>query len=277
MAGPKPFTVYGAFFPVGALCAVVMLLGSPTANAQRRVTVMSAPMQSRQVVRIVPAPQPTHVVTGAPPAHPVNRRRANAQETNRNPFDRRGGRNLVCSNNAGLSVQQLLDPVPSYGFNYQHLNAVDTDLAVKATIDPATEIALSQARRFNCGNAGTGGYILWGGGYGAPEEIEEEPQESGPAAPPQIIVVQVPAAAESASKPAEVQAEEPPPLPDEGQFVLVKRDGTQLQATAFTRSDNTIVYITSDGLRRTVLISDLDTDATVRVNGERGMQVQLSL
>lgn len=273
MADPKPFTVYGAFFPIAGLCAVV-LLASPAANAQRRVSVMSAPVQTRQVVRTAPTPQPTHVVSGAPPMHPVNRRRANALETNRNSFDRRGDRNSVCANSAGLSVQQLLQPVPPFGFNYQYLNAIDTDLAVKAAIDPATQLALSQARRLNCGTVGTGGYVLWGGGYAQPEEMEEEPQDSGPAPAPQVIVVQVPAAAESASKPA-AQAEEPPPVPDEGQFVLIKRDGTQLQAAAFTRSDNTVIYITPDGLRRTVLISDLDTDATVRVNGERGMQLQL--
>ncbi len=37
-----------------------------------------------------------------------------------------------------------------------------------------------------------------------------------------------------------------------------------------------IVYITADGTRRTIAVTDLDSDATVRVNQERGTTLQLS-
>jgi hypothetical protein len=172
--------------------------------------------------------------------------------------------------------------VPPYGFNYQYLNAIDSDLAEKAAIDPATQIALAQARRLNCGAVG-GGYLLYGGGgYVVPEQTEEqsEGEQTGeePAAQPQVIVVQVPVAAQAAAtKPVAAAEEEPPALPDLPAFVLVMRDGTQVKATAFTRSANAIVYITPEGERRTALLSDVDTDATVRLNGERGAQLQLSL
>jgi hypothetical protein len=209
--------------------------------------------------------------------HPVNRGHAQVHTASRNSFNRRGNGNLACANSSGLSLQQLLDPVPPFGFNYQYLNAVNGDLAIKAAIDPATELALRQAGRLNCGSVGTGGYVLWGGGgYGVPEETEEGPEDSGASPQPQVIVVQVPAAAQSAARPSAAVQEEAP-LPDGGQFVLVMRDGTQLQAAAFTRSSDTIVYITPDGMRRTILISALDTDATVRLNSERGVQLQLSL
>lgn len=184
----------------------------------------------------------------------------------------------MCAN--GESVQQLLDPVPPYGFNYQYLNAIDSDLAEKAAIDPATQIALAQARRLNCGAVGTGGYLLYGGGgYVEPEQTEDEPAAE-PDSRPQVIVVQVPVAAQGAAAEEQTSAaaqEAEPALPDVPAFVLVMRDGTQVKATAFTQSGNSIVYITQEGDRRTALLSNLDTEATVRLNGERGAQLQLSL
>jgi hypothetical protein len=38
-----------------------------------------------------------------------------------------------------------------------------------------------------------------------------------------------------------------------------------------------IVYITADGSRRTIAAADLDSDATVRINEERGTPLQLPL
>ena len=67
------------------------------------------------------------------------------------------------------------------------------------------------------------------------------------------------------------------PLPDEGQFTLVLRDGTTIQAVAFTHSNGKIIYISTDGLRLTFADSLLDQDATVRLNLERGTALQLPL
>jgi hypothetical protein len=67
------------------------------------------------------------------------------------------------------------------------------------------------------------------------------------------------------------------PLPDEGQFTLVLRDGTTIQAVAFTHSNGKIIYVTTDGLRLTFADSLLDQDATVRLNLERGTALQLPL
>ncbi|HKV47539.1 MAG TPA: hypothetical protein VJN69_05565 [Candidatus Acidoferrales bacterium] len=183
----------------------------------------------------------------------------------------------------GTSAQQLLSPVPPYGFNYEYLNAINKDLNVKAAIDPATQLALREAARFGCTGIAGSGYILWDGASYAPaEQREAQPQESVSASQPQIIVVQVPAAAQQVelartsaeSRPLEEQA---PPLPDIGQFTLVMRDGTQLKAAAFTRSNDQIIYITPDGMRHTIAVTDLDADATLRLNSERGSQLQLSL
>jgi hypothetical protein len=67
------------------------------------------------------------------------------------------------------------------------------------------------------------------------------------------------------------------PMPDEGQFTLVLRDGTTIQAVAFTHTNGKIIYITTDGLRLTFADSLLDQDATVRLNLERGTALQLPL
>jgi hypothetical protein len=58
---------------------------------------------------------------------------------------------------------------------------------------------------------------------------------------------------------------------------LVLRDGTKIQAVAFTRKSDSIVYITTDGTRRTLALADLDSAATQRVNQERGTPLNLSL
>ena len=180
---------------------------------------------------------------------------------------------------SGLTLQQLLCPIPPPGFDYQYLSAIDGDLAEKALVDPVTQARLAEARRFLRGRGfGAGGYyILDGGGYDWPDESDEsqaaeQPPAAQPQQPPQIIVLQQPPAeSESSSEAAPAQQ----PLPDVGEFILVLRNGTRIQAVAFSRTDNGIVYITSDGSRRTIALADLDSAATVRVNEERGTPLQL--
>src|SRR5215472_8548083 len=47
----------------------------------------------------------------------------------------------------GLSVQQILNPFPSSGFDFQHLMALNRDANIKALIDPATQAKLAIAER----------------------------------------------------------------------------------------------------------------------------------
>jgi len=67
------------------------------------------------------------------------------------------------------------------------------------------------------------------------------------------------------------------PIPDEGEFTLVLRDGSSIQAVAFTHAKGKIIYVTTEGLRRSFADSLLDQDETVRVNLERGTPLQLPL
>jgi hypothetical protein len=73
------------------------------------------------------------------------------------------------------------------------------------------------------------------------------------------------------------EPQEAAPLPDVGSFTLVMRDGTQVDAVAFTRAQDKLIYITPDGGRRTVAVRDIDGNSTERVNQERGTPLQLPL
>lgn len=170
------------------------------------------------------------------------------------------------------NLGQILNPVPGLGFDYSNLAALNHDLAVRAVIDPITqqELALSERLLQLTPTAPISSAFF------ASEPVVMLEQQ-----PPQVIIVQQPqppaeqATAEATSS-AVPTAVEQPPLPDVGQFVLVLHDGTQIQAVAFTRQSNRIVYITTDGRRRSIAIGDLDTAATRRLNDERGTPLRLS-
>ena len=185
---------------------------------------------------------------------------------------------------SGLTLQQLLDPVPPPGFDYQYLSAIDSDLAVKALIDPVTQWRVAEAERalrVGGGFAGSSFYLLDGGGYYLPEESEQadqsQPPQPQPSQQPQIIVLQQAPPTPPAAQPAPEATPAAPPVPDVGQFILVLRNGTRIHAVAFTGSNGDIVYITADGSRRTIALADLDSETTMRVNEERGTPLQLQL
>lgn len=288
MANPRPSPVR-AFVPLLVYSAAGVLLAVSSASAQNRGPSMSARVQIRQTVRVAPTRQSAHIISAVPVGRPFDgtgERSSNRTVTRTFPPSRTNANRSLQNQQSGCaygtSVQQLLSPTPSYGFNYEYLNAINKDLNLKAAIDPATQLALQEAARYSCTGFSGGGYILWDGGAYAPvEQLDEQPQGSAPAPQPQVIVVQAPAsstqaAAGSPAAPAEAQ-QQVPPLPDIGQFTLVMRDGTQVKAAAFTRSNDQIIYITPDGMRHTIAASDLDTDATLRINSERGSQLQLCL
>jgi hypothetical protein len=175
-----------------------------------------------------------------------------------------------------LSVQDLLNPFPGFGFDFEHLAAINQDLGIKALIDPATQARLAIAERLLGSTRFSPGFFLLdgGGSYVVPIGTDQQPQAQQP-----IIIVQQPAPQQVAEQPPSQPepAEARAPLPDEGEFTLVLRSGKQLQAAAFTRMSDRIVYITPDGGRRTVAVGDIDPHATERVNQERGVPLQLAL
>jgi len=183
---------------------------------------------------------------------------------------------LGLNGGTSLSIQELLNPFPGFGFNFEHLTALNQDLGIKALIDPATQARLAVAERLLRETRFSPGFFLidGGGSYVVPAGADQQPQAQQP-----IILVQQPAPQEVASQD---MSEQPPAeatalVTDEGEFTLVLRDGKQFQAAAFTRMNDRIVYITPDGGRRTVPVGDLDSDATLRINQERGTPLQLPL
>ena len=148
---------------------------------------------------------------------------------------------------------------------------------IEGAIDPATQWRIAVAERFLRNTrgfgVGAGGYYLLDGGgyYPIPEESDNGAQQQQPP----IIVVNGPPPAQPPAAETEPVPEQP--APDVGQFTLVLRNGTQIQTVAFTHLKDQIVYITSDGGRHTLPVSNLDADATVRVNEERGTPLQLPL
>jgi hypothetical protein len=208
--------------------------------------------------------------------------------------------NTFGSGSDTLSVQQLLDPFPSYGFDFAHLTAIDRDLGMKAFIDPATQVRIAEAehRLRRIPRTGGGFVLLDGGGaYAIPDNSiadvhadqdaqapnrqasdnqpndRETDAQQGQGSQQPIIIVQQPAS-EAMNATTQEDADQ---LLDEGEFTLVLRSGQEIEAVAFTHVNDKIIYITSGGGRRTLALSDVDADATVRLNQERGTPLQLPL
>jgi hypothetical protein len=256
-----------------AILFVVSIFGALPTQAQRTAPI-AGPRSSAHSRPVAMHSVPPRATTGNRTAPAIARHGVHFNVAS-NSFE--------ASDGSPVSLQELLDPFPDPGFSFQHLSAINQDLGIKAVIDPVTEWKLAIAERVlrdRSRFAGAGFYLLDGGGtYAVPDDSAlndsapaQQPDQS--TQQPQVIVVQAPSSQQSADQPG---PEDSAPLPDVGQFTLVLQNGTQLQAVAFTRMNDRIVYITADGSRRTIAIADLNSDATVRVNEERGTPLQFPL
>ena len=70
------------------------------------------------------------------------------------------------------------------------------------------------------------------------------------------------------------EAEEATPIPDVSNFILVRRDGRIVFATVFSVVGTQLQYVSPEGIRRTLEMTDLDADATQQMNEARGTTVQ---
>jgi uncharacterized iron-regulated membrane protein len=187
-----------------------------------------------------------------------------------------------------------LDPLSAFGFDFGHAIAI-RDAQLKAFIDPATQQRLALAeRRARRKPKNTNGFIFLdgGGAYVLPvdpgtdlnpdadaqtAQDQEQDQEQGTRRERAQQASQQQDQLELEAKNARLAQEQSESLPDEGEFTLILRSGQEIEAVAFTRVDDRIVYITTGGGRRTVAVRELDVDATVRLNQERGTPLQLPL
>lgn len=198
-----------------------------------------------------------------------------------NPFrgHRHGGRRVFeCTGGTtGQSVQQILAPYPGYGFDFEHLNAIHSDLGMKAAIDPATQLELRELENWGCREAPSLGYLLLDDDYARADETAEEGEQTRePTTEPQIIIVEEQPPAAQTPRQASTPTSEAPAVRDEGQFELVLANRTVLEAVAFTRARDQIIYITPEGARQAVALSSVDIAATIRVNEEHGTPIELS-
>ena len=141
---------------------------------------------------------------------------------------------------------------------------------------------LAFRRRFrNRGFFPGGAYFLWDGGpeYVAPDDTadydqtdqSDQSEQAEQSPPPEVVADEPPA-----PQPEPEAAGPAPIVPGDDHLTLVLRNGDKIQAVAFTRANDSIVYITPAGLRHTLALSDLDTAATLRINQEQGKFLQSS-
>ncbi len=256
---------HNRLFPLAVILVAVSLLGPAVAQAQRGARFSPSPTIS--VRRNSTMMSSTHMRTS---------RRA----TTGFDFDN-GFSNGFFSNSLGLG-QISFFPNPNMGLGINGINTIATqDIGTLAAIDPATQWRLALAERVARnvpGTFGGSGFFLLDGGaaYVLPAEaVQNEPPPQQQQQP--VIVVQQAPAQQQQAPPAVSEQPPAPPVPDAGQFTLVLHSGAQVEAVAFTHMNDRIVYITRDGSRRTMALSDIDADATVRLNQERGTPLQFPL
>jgi hypothetical protein len=266
----------GRVVSVSAVLFALLLLAPLSARAQMRMS--GGARLAMRPMRVLPGP--SHIVrmqrapisNGAPRQfHPSGTPPASFG----NQFDNGYGYG------SGETLGQLLDPVPGLGFDYSYLNAINSDLGIKAVIDPRTEWELATAERVaritGGYGYGAGAYLLDGGGdYIVPAEpASGQAQDSQQPQQPMVIVVKEQANQHSDADETPAVAPQPAtPLPNVSNFTLVLQNGTKIQAIAFTRVGDKIVYIASDGSRHTLPASELDSSATEQLNADSGTQLR---
>jgi hypothetical protein len=271
MAGLAVAAILAGTIPAGAqVRRVTVRMAAPAARPMRLPNrAISYVRPARPPVRVVDVPATSRAGRMAPrppvvPSTPVSP--ASVPTFTVNPtVNTLGG--------TPISLGQLLNPAPGLGFDFTHLAAINSDLAVRAVIDPLTQHELAVIKSLPRVQP----TAFWGfGGFGG---YAEAPVVVAPAQP-QVIVVQqpVPQAAPTAqAAPAPETAAPPaPPLPDVGQFLLVERDGKVIHAVAFSVEAGRVVYITADGLRRSIPLDQINAQVTEQRNAERGTILHLN-
>jgi hypothetical protein len=233
------------FFTVAMVSAAATLIGSPLAKGQQRRTASIANFRANYGAHL------------GSPVHSVNR--SSSLDHRRHHAFHEPRRVRVAGPfciDTELAPTELLQEFPNDGLDFEYPNAME-DLGC-AIGEP---LAYLEAR---------------GEDIDSDEESQQSEATREPETEPQIVILE-PSPSSGAEPTKLAQTPEPePPLPDEGQFVLVLRDGSRLEAAAFSRSEGLLVYITAEGTRHVIPLSALDLRATLRVNDERGTPLQLS-
>jgi hypothetical protein len=276
--------------------SLLFVLFAPSLAQAQKAALGAAPSAQprRSISPVAPVHSGSgHAATGKPKAASGQHSHTSAKSVDMSKWDPR-------------AFGSILPPAPGPGFEYGYLNGLNGGFG---SGDRRRNGAGQNSPGF-----GSGFYLLTGGGgyadptedssapaaadtqaqEGTPEqgndrsnnlsndqsndqgpnqEPSQEPnQENDQRQPRYIILQQAPAPRQPESQESAATL-----TPDEGEFTLVLRNGTSISTAAFTHSNEKFIYISPDGGRRTVAASDVDADATVRVNQERGIPLRLPL
>ena len=245
------------------VAALGALLACPFASAQVRSGVSSAAAPS---IRAMPAP-------AAAAGRPAASRTVSARHISGRTRTNAGPASFV-----SLFPLDNTSGVPGLGFDFPHLAAISGE---------RDRTPFPHVRRHEHNNDGFFVPILFGGvPFYYDASVEQAEQEPAQAAETQRqgTVVEQPASAQpsdatardvrnSSDSTAETQAAAP--VRDVGDFILVRRDGRILFASLFSVVGAQLQYVTPEGIRRALAMSDVDADATEQMNAARGTTVQL--
>ena len=186
----------------------------------------------------------------------------------------RAGNVIFLSDDALFTPDTLLGglPAPGLGFDFTHLAAVSRGAGVRALIDPVTQQELALARAIR--RESPGGFVTFPGFFPSSQPIIVEPSI---VVVPQAVPADGQAPDRGRAQEAEARSAPPPvvePAHEAGEFVIVRQNGGLLFAVAFTQGADRITYVTKEGIRRGLAMADIDVDATVRMNEERGTPLQ---
>jgi hypothetical protein len=257
-----------------------LLVCSPTCAQMRGARASASPIPTR------PLP-PTHMATIVRPpgnsvAQPATGGQANrqvlmvhvihiapnpSQTPNTRPFE----------NTVSFESE---NEVPGLGFDYPHLAAISGNFPFNPPVEGVGRGAHNFVTPiFFGGNPYFSGPIDTSG-Y---QPVQQQPQ---------IIVIQQPAPAAGTQPTSPVpqalvnsavsstttpssSLPPPTPVPDVGEFILVRRDGRVLFASVFYVSGGQLHYVTPEGIRHTVSVTELDSNATHQMNDALGSAVQI--
>ncbi len=171
--------------------------------------------------------------------------------TNNNPVRRPAD----FDDDAGFS--QDFDGVPGLGFDEVHLAAT------------RGRSGIHRHGRFSSG------FFPFGGGFLFPPTVVIEQAPANEAQPEEVAEPESPESTRRVrpreAAPAYPTQTEAGPQRESEQYVFVRRDGTLLFAVAYSWDNQTLRYITQEGLRRSVTREALDLAATQQFNEQRGL------
>lgn len=185
---------------------------------------------------------------------------------------------------AVLSGSIDLSSAPGFGFDFTHAAALNRNLAIRALIDPVTQHRLALERQLLRDRPVVpfAGPVIFNPiqiniVQQPPVVVLQQPAESEPSAlrPTRVRYSEREAEAETLREQVVSPGATERPLRDLPEFVLVRRDGMLLFAVAFFVERNRLVYITPEGHRRILPLSDLDPEATLQINESRGTPLHL--